>query len=179
MMEISEAIIQYLLSTVRHKAFVFWAGWKIVGGISFWRLLIHDWTKFMPVEFVNYAKNYKLPGGRKKYPDAFIKAWMHHQKNNKHHPEYWTTVGIFEWAHGAVPMPEAYVREWVADLLGASREYTGGWDMSIWLKENIDRWNYCHPNTLAYFTEVLTDLGYPIENYRDIGMGLIFNDNQG
>ena len=178
-MELSKAIVQYLLSTIRHKAFVFWAGWKIVGGISLWRLFIHDWTKFLPVEFVNYAKYYELPSGSKKHPNAFIKAWMHHQKNNKHHPEYWTTVGTFDWANRSVLMPKPYVREWVADLLGASMEYTGGWDMTAWLKENISKWDYSHRSTLAYLSAVLCEIGYPIEDYTDIGMALVFNDHQG
>lgn len=66
------ASLQYLLSTIRHKAFVFIAGWRIVGGISFWRLLIHDWTKFLPVEFVNYAKFYKLEHGFVNHKPAFV-----------------------------------------------------------------------------------------------------------
>ena len=116
-----KAIIQYLLSTMRHKWFVLIAGRNIVGGIPMWRLIIHDWTKFMPVEFINYAKYYVLPEGKEKYKDSFVKAWMHHQKNNKHHPEYWTSVGVFWWSNGSVTMPPTYVREFVADLLGASR----------------------------------------------------------
>lgn len=69
-------------------------------------------------------------------------------------------------------MPETYVREWLADLLGASREYTGSWDMSVWLKENIKRWDYCHPETLARFANILQEIGYPVYDYSGSGIGV-------
>lgn len=143
-MGIIKAVLQYLWSTIKHKAYVFYAGVFIVGKIPIWRLLVHDLSKFNPVEFINYAYYYKIT---KESKGHFLSAWMHHQKNNKHHPEYWTTVGIFDWSNGSVNMPETYVREWVADLLGASMEYTGSWDMDDWLKENINRWDYVTSQT--------------------------------
>lgn len=158
-------IIRYLISTIRHKWFVFVAGIRFVKGIPIYRLILHDMSKFNPVEFVNYAKFYKSKDGKKDNKGNFVIAWMHHQKRNKHHPEYWTTHGVFEWANGSVDMPEIHVREWVADLLGASREYTGSWDMSDWLRANITRWDYCTPVTLALFSRVLYDLKYPVLFY--------------
>ncbi len=155
------AIIQYLISTLRHKAYVFYAGVFIVGDIPIWRLLTHDLSKFNPVEFINYARYYKMEHG-KANENAFVAAWMHHQKRNKHHPEYWTTVGIFDWSNRAVEMPMTYVREWVADLLGASREYTKGWDMNEWIKTNISRWDYCDEMTLAHYRKVLNQIGISV-----------------
>ena len=164
-----KAIIQYLLSTIRHKWYVFYAGVFIVGDIPLWRLLLHDWTKFLPIEFVNYARYYKYSNREDK--PAFLRAWMHHQKNNKHHPEYWTSVGIFEWSNRSVPMPETYVREMVADLLGASREYTGNWDMSEWLKANFKRWDYCDWITCERLRDALNEIGYySIVGYWNTGL---------
>lgn len=89
---------------------------------------------------------------------------MHHQKRNKHHPEYWTTVGIYEWSNGGVEMPDIYVREWVADLLGASMEYTGSYDMEKFLKEaiNKNKWGFSHQNTLRKFSDILRENLYPV-----------------
>jgi len=130
-----------------------------MGGIPMLNLIMHDMSKFNPVEFINYAKYYKISKDNK---DNFLKGWMHHQKRNKHHPEYWTTVGIFDWSNGSVPMPVVYVREWIADLQGASKEYTGSFDMNEWLKENIKRYDYCHQDTLFEFAFVLQELSYPV-----------------
>ncbi len=161
------AILQYLISTVRHKAYVFYAGVFIVGDIPIWRLLVHDWTKFNPVEFVNYARFYKMENGRNNR-DAFLKAWVHHQKHNKHHPEYWVSFGVFEWSNRSLLMPKTFVREWVVDLLGASREYTKSWNMNDWVKANIDRWNYCDVGTLVRYCDILQEIGVSVKyNKKD------------
>lgn len=55
-----KAILSYLKSTIRHKYYVYWAGRNIVGGIPIWNLLIHDLSKFTPIEFINYSKYYKI-----------------------------------------------------------------------------------------------------------------------
>ena len=159
-MKIIKAILSYLWSTIRHKYFVFYAGVKIVKNIPLWRLVVHDLSKFTPVEFINYAKFYKID--KDNHRQEFVMAWMHHQKRNKHHPEYWTSVSPFDWSNGYVSMPETYIREWVADMIGASREYTGSWDMSEWLQKNITRWDNCHEDTLYYLCEVLNEVGYPV-----------------
>ena len=77
---------------------------------------------------------------------GFACAWLHHQNLNPHHWEYWIarsahTRGGYE-DNDPLPMPEPYIREMVADWLGAARAYEGkypetleGWN---WLREN---WN--------------------------------------
>ena len=152
------AILRYFMSTLRHKWFVLYAGVTIVGKIPIWRLIIHDLSKFNPIEFWNYAIYYQIE--KEGNEDRFLAAWMHHQKRNKHHPEYWTTVGIFDWSTGAIDMPATQVREWVADLLGASKEYTGSYDMTDWLKTNKSRYIYCTTETLRRFVGVLAEIGY-------------------
>lgn len=55
---------RYLSYVVRHKWFVLRAG--LVTGAPFWRLLIHDWSKFLPVEWFPYVEMfYGLRIGRK------------------------------------------------------------------------------------------------------------------
>lgn len=51
-------------------------------------------------------------------------------------------------------MPETYVREMVADWMGASRLYTGDWNISDWLAENLPRMKL-HPNTLGKVVSIL------------------------
>jgi hypothetical protein len=54
-------------------------------------------------------------------------AWLHHQKWNKHHWEYWVIP-----SHGPLNMPDKYVREMVADWFAAGRAFDGAWDAKNW-----------------------------------------------
>ena len=156
---------RYLKLLLAHKWYVLQAGLET--GVPFWRLLFHDWTKFLPVEFVNYAQ--WTAGKRDK--QRWIKAWGHHQKRNPHHPEYWLLswrgdphyyddVGHYVADFVTVlPMPETYVREMVADWLGASRAYTGSWNMSQWLGANGHKM-LLHPETESLVWEILYEIGY-------------------
>ena len=60
---------------------------------------------------------------------------------------------------GALPMPEMFALEMVADWMGSSMAYTGDWDMSAWLTKNIPRIRL-HPETATFVGEVLANLGY-------------------
>lgn len=59
-------------------------------------------------------------------------------------------------AAGPMPMPERYVREMVADWMGASRAYTGSWDMVDWLEKNLPRMDL-HPVTVERLWFLLLD----------------------
>lgn len=160
-MKLLKAIYQYLKSTRRHRKYVRQAGVKIVKGIPYWRLLVHDLSKYNPIEFINYAKYFKL--SNRQDTEAFLKGWMHHQKNNKHHPEYWVNYGGYGVSQGAVDMSLTYVREWIADLLGASMEYTGSWEMGEFLSTKVSMWNYTTRITKERFISVLQEIGYVVE----------------
>lgn len=50
-----------------------------------------------------------------------------------------------------LPMPEKYVREMVADWMGASKAYDGKWPKEKWLwwEKNREKvLSYCHPETI-------------------------------
>lgn len=81
--------LAYLKYVVRHKWFVFLEGRKM--GVPLLNLILHDWTKFLPVEWGSYARAFYQPDGKGWYkPDpAFFVAWNHHQKHNRHHWQYW------------------------------------------------------------------------------------------
>lgn len=69
---------------------------------------------------------------------------------------YWILPGI-----KLLPMPETYVREMIADCLGASRAYTGSWNVANWLNENGPKWRI-HDETLGHIWTVMIELGYVI-----------------
>ena len=159
-MQLSNVIptFKYLWLTIKHKWFVFRAGLKVKAPI--FRLIIHDWSKFLPIEFSNYAIQFF---GDKSDPLKFSYAWNHHQKMNKHHWEYWVMVtghnlggfGDME----PLPMPEKYIREMIADWCGASKAYTGDWPWEsewVWFKENFPKLNL-HFETKHLILRIIKD----------------------
>lgn len=197
---------QYLWYLLRHKWFVFIAGLNL--NVPLWRLLVHDWTKFLPCEWLPYVDNFY---GDKKDPDAYDRAWNHHQKHNPHHWQYWlltkdqpkrkwsvtahqpevgpyylatktngkwTHVALFDVKHHldglsdeayelsedichtlnrspmALEMPEVFVREMVADWMGAGRAITGEWEAHKWYLKNKSNM-HLHPNTRKLVEELL------------------------
>lgn len=117
----------YLKYLARHKWFVFRAGLKTRAPL--WRLIIHDWSKFLPSEWVPYRDYFygeKPETGRDMSARrvAFNEAWNHHQKRNKHHWQYWLLT-LDSGETFPVEMPEIYIREMVADWMGAGRAIVG------------------------------------------------------
>lgn len=142
-----KAHIRYLKYVLRHKWFVFKAGIKL--GVPLWQLIIHDWSKFLPSEWMPYVR--KFYGG--KYPDRvpsdfepyaltqgrvdyqFNVAWNHHQKRNPHHWQYW----ILREDDGntiALPIPTNYALEMLADWVGAGIAITGRNEVREWYAKN-------------------------------------------
>ena len=81
------ANLQYVL---RHKYYVFLEGQKL--GVPLLWLLLHDWDKFLPDEFIPYARQFYWSDGRKrKAPSDYAAdvAWLKHQRRNKHHWQRW------------------------------------------------------------------------------------------
>jgi len=56
-------------------------------------------------------------------------------------------------------MPDADVREMVADWHGASRAYEGHWDISEWVGKQLPDFKL-HPETSALIHKVLKEAGY-------------------
>lgn len=152
---------RYVWLTLKHKAFVFQAGRRT--GVSLWRLVTHDLSKFGPAEAPHYGRQFF---GSKDDPAGFAAAWLHHQNCNDHHWEYWLSRsgrGVDGYAV-PLPMPEAACREMIADWMGASRAYSGQWPKDLdswqWLKDNLD-WNIMpklHPETRSLVRRLLVDI---------------------
>lgn len=143
----------YRESLGRHIAFVQQAGRQI--GVPEELLLVHDESKFSTEEYLPYAVNFYGSDEQKEAnrPDYAL-AWLHHLHANKHHWQHWI-VPLGE----VLPMPPVYVREMVADWMGASRAYTGSWDMTEWLKEHLPGL-VLHDDTEAILLVLLQVIGY-------------------
>lgn len=153
--------IKYFLLTLKHKWFVLVAGLKTKANL--WDLIVHDWTKFSPSELPHYGRQFF---GKADDPEGFIGCWVHHQNHNPHHWEYW----IPRTGHNRcqppfpdgqpIPMPERYVREMVADWLGAGRAYEGKWPNVFiwpWLVANR-RKMLLHQNTSEMIDKIVLEL---------------------
>ncbi len=133
-------IVKYFLLTCKHKFYVFIEGLRL--NVSIWRLIIHDWSKFMPDELPHYGKQFF---GTKDDPGGFINCWVRHQNRHPHHWEYW----IPRTGHNRceppykdnepIPMPMWAVKEMIADWLGAGWAYEGK-------RVDAENWNWFNNN---------------------------------
>lgn len=124
--------VKYAGYVARHKWFVFRAGLKTKAPL--WRLIIHDWSKLTPAEWFPYVNTFyrdDVPGA----PEAFDRAWLHHQHRNPHHWQHWL-LREDDGPTRTLEMPEPLVREMVADWMGAGRAITGRWDVGGWYDKN-------------------------------------------
>jgi hypothetical protein len=153
--------LRYIALTIRHKIFVFRAG--IATKTPLIQLFMHDLSKFMASELPHYSRQFF---GDRADPKGFEQAWLHHQNHNQHHWEYWIPRKAHSQCNGDtqndVPlmMPERFVREMVADWLGASRAYSGCWPKSLeqwtWLQESRPKMRM-HPATERMVDDVLNN----------------------
>lgn len=158
-------IATYRESLELHIASVKEAGLML--GVDAYQLMAHDRTKWDADEFPYYAM--KFGGGDESQDkglvaDLFARAWLHHMQNNPHHWQHWIFPDGFTPKHssiesGVLEMPSYYALEMVADWMGASKAYTGSFDMTNWLFENMPRIRL-HSKTALFVTEVLSGLGY-------------------
>lgn len=146
----------YAKYVIRHKWFVFVAGLRTRAPL--WRLIIHDWSKMTRAEWSAYVHSFYGPRPRSEEVKAeFRVAWLHHQHNNPHHWQHW----VLREDDGdtiALPMPEKFIREMVADWMGAGRAITGKWEAKQWFSMNKHKINL-HPRTRARVEELLRQVG--------------------
>lgn len=114
----------HLKTILKHKWFVMVECFKV--GL-YWQGIIHDLSKFMPVEFFSSARYFqgdKTPIEAEKAELGYSRAWLNHKGKNKHHWEYWV-----DWHDGKIyfcPIPRKYVLEMACDMVGASKAYLKG-----------------------------------------------------
>ena len=116
---------KYFKYVVQHKKNVFIECWKM--GL-YVHAFTHDLSKFLPSEFIPYAKFFYETDREKNYKKSdegnmnFQIGWLHHQKRNKHHWNYWISVSRFTDIR-PLPMPEKYVKQMIADWRGMARKF--------------------------------------------------------
>ncbi len=121
-------------------------------------LWIHDLSKFSAKEAFGYAMYNRKTGHGK---EEFELAWHHHKMNNPHHPEYWLNPnrsGELE----ALPMPQIYICEMVADWMGASKVYGG--TMEKWLPENLPKFKFANPTKVGLTISAITGMNIKNED---------------
>jgi hypothetical protein len=125
--------------------------------------LLHDISKLLPCEFFpylnwfynknNYHKRSDLFGDirnvitycQEDLKEDFDKAWLHHIHCNPHHWQYW----ILQYDNGraeCLEMPRNYIKEMIADWIGAGIAITGKNDVLGWYDKNKDNMKL-HPET--------------------------------
>ncbi len=155
--------IAYLAYVLRHKWFVLRACLSLRVPLRI--ALVHDWTKFLPREWFPYVRQFYNKDGTKKLsirdktgaydpaaqPIEFQAAWLSHQRN-KHHWQAWVSLG--DKGHlVALPIPHIYVREMLADWIGAGAAQ-GKVDPRGWYAKNGDKM-VLHPSTRRYLEMIL------------------------
>ena len=138
---------KYMRYLLRHKWFVFLEcvrlGIPLAG-------VVHDWQKFLPVEFVPYARSFYGGWRYSERPawlvDDFDRAWLHHQHYGPHHWQYWLLQND-DGTTKCLPMPNRYILEMIADWWGAGRAIKGKpaknndryAELRIWYEKNKEK----------------------------------------
>lgn len=153
-------VFKHTMRILKHKYFVFKYCCKL--GIP-WQGLLHDLSKFSPTEFIESIKYYQdgiSPIDVCKKKNGYSKAWFHHKGHNPHHCEFWTdNYGTNPIAH---KMPDKYVRELIADYIGAAKAYFG--EKNFTYANEREWWEkrrkilLIHPDTEAVITFVFDTL---------------------
>ena len=110
---------------IRHKWYVIVANYKYGLGLSFWRVLKHDVSKFTFIEYGPYRNKYF-----KGYSDPrYIESWLHHKNHNEHHPAYWCDLNVKDGELNVELHDMSYtaIREMICDWIAMCREFTKSW----------------------------------------------------
>lgn len=145
---------QYFKYIIKHKYHVYRAGRFLK--LSRFQLLIHDLSKFYPIEwfaYVNYFYGTKIDETK----SAFEYAWNHHQKVNKHHYQYFIRIND-SGDILALEMPRKYAFEMLADWYGAGYAITGKNDVVGWWEKTRGN-KTLHENTVKLIEEYIQQLG--------------------
>lgn len=169
---------RYLKYVLRHKWFVLLK--CIDFGIG-WRGIVHDISKFSPSEWFPYVdKFYGGPwekysdrhGDARNFPgykytqewvdERFRTAWLHHQRRNPHHWQYWVLRND-DGTIVCLEIPRKCALEMVADWWGAGRaiktHHDGGEydELQEWYAKNRDK-IMLHDNTREFVEEIVSGL---------------------
>lgn len=129
------------------------------------RGLLHDLSKYSPVEFFEGVKYYdgkRSPQTNCRNEKGYSLAYLHHIAHNKHHFQYWEDISVRNGRVG-VFIPYKYIVEAICDKIAAGMTYEGKeWDqkepLEYWLNHESNLDIAFHPATKEFVTVVLTQL---------------------
>lgn len=149
--------------------------------------LMHDLSKYAPVEFLAGAKYYqgtRSPNNAEREATGISKAWLHHKGRNRHHFEYWVDYGLdAENVIEGMPMPRRYIAEMIMDRISASRTYNPGtyddtFPLAYYEKSKERLW-FIHPDTKEQMEYLLKMLAVRGEEYTLSYIKNIYLKNKG
>lgn len=127
--------------------------------------LMHDLSKYSPVEFMvgaKYYQGFQSPNNAERKARGYSSAWLHHKGRNKHHLEYWIDYSLGEETPLAgMKMPVEYVVEMFCDRMAASKTYRGDQyqDSDPWEYYQKSKTHYLiHPDSRALLESMLKKL---------------------
>lgn len=159
-------ILKHFKTITKHRHRVIVHCFK--AGIPFQGLL-HDLSKYNPVEFLSVAKFYtdgtSSPNEGERRAFGYSKAWLHHKGRNRHHFEYWTDYDPNTHRIMPVKMPTRYLVEMFCDRVAASKiykgkEYTQSHPLQYFLRSKDTR--IIHPETseqIEFLLRMLAEKG--------------------
>lgn len=130
----------------------------------FGRGLLHDLSKYNPVEFWQGAKYYvgtKSPNVLEREENGYSSAWLHHKGRNRHHFEYWQDYSAAKRRVVPIKMPVKFVIEMFCDRVAASKiyrgkEYTDDYPLEYFMGGKEFR--FIHPETSDILEKLLVML---------------------
>ena len=159
--------LKYAFYFLKHYLAVLFFGIKF--GINPLTLLLHDWTKLRPEEWVPYREFFY---GEKtdEVVKNFLDAVNVHVHRNKHHPEHWV---VYKEGRYCREMHHDYFMEMMADWFAANWAMNSEYDVKGWYLE-MGWEKLFHPDTRKKIHEFLgiTDEEYYLAN----GEGKIRNE---
>lgn len=122
--------------------------------------IFHDWSKFLPDEFIPYAQYFSVDrrdengeyAASGADDDAFLLAWLKHQRRNPHHWQWWILIQD-EDDDIILPMSAHHRKEMLADWYGAGRTY-GNTNNQAWYLNNKHKIQL-HPDTRVWVEQQL------------------------
>ena len=147
----------HLRLVLRHKHAVFIHCLKC--GIPL-RGLLHDLSKFSPVEFFESAKYFhgaRSPLAVCREEKGVSLSWLHHKGRNRHHLEYW----VDEDCKTPPLVPYKFAVECICDKLAATKIYRGkdySPDMALWHFRRYGNKVHTNEKTLAFIDKAFSDL---------------------
>ena len=117
-------IFRHIKTVSTHKYYV--AKYCFKAGL-YWQGIIHDYTKFSPIEFwesVKYYQGTRSPIAACKEENGYSAAWLHHKGITRHHYEFWQDC--FDGGTVHLEMPYKYALEMLCDNIAANQTYNKG-----------------------------------------------------